>query len=124
MATTACSPAIPDGATFVDHTTASADVAREIEAYAKDNGKTFIDAPVSGGQAGAENGVLTVMCGGDQAVFDAAKPVHRQLRPRGHAPRRSRRRPASPRWSTRSASLACARALPRRLISANAPAST
>ncbi|MGI9493661.1 MAG: NAD(P)-dependent oxidoreductase, partial [Geminicoccaceae bacterium] len=66
---------IPDSATFVDHTTASADIAREIESYAKDNGKNFIDAPVSGGQAGAENGVLTVMCGGDQAVFDAAKPV-------------------------------------------------
>ncbi len=66
---------IPDGATFVDHTTASADIARELEAHAKDNGKKFIDAPVSGGQAGAENGVLTVMCGGEQAVFDEAKPV-------------------------------------------------
>ncbi len=66
---------IADGATFVDHTTASADIARELEAHAKDNGKKFIDAPVSGGQAGAENGVLTVMCGGEQAVFDAAKPV-------------------------------------------------
>jgi len=66
---------IPDGATFVDHTTASADIARELEAHAKDSGKKFIDAPVSGGQAGAENGALTVMCGGDQAVFDGAKPV-------------------------------------------------
>ena len=66
---------IPDGATFVDHTTASADIARELEAHAKENGKKFIDAPVSGGQAGAENGVLTVMCGGEQATFDAAKPV-------------------------------------------------
>jgi 3-hydroxyisobutyrate dehydrogenase len=66
---------IPDGATFVDHTTASADIARELEAHAKANGKKFIDAPVSGGQAGAQNGVLTVMCGGDQAVFEAAKPV-------------------------------------------------
>ncbi len=66
---------IPDGATFVDHTTASADIARELETYAKEHGNKFIDAPVSGGQAGAENGVLTVMCGGEQAVFDAAKPV-------------------------------------------------
>ncbi len=64
-----------DGATFVDHTTASADIAREMDAFAKDHGKAFIDAPVSGGQAGAENGVLTVMCGGEQAVFDRAKPV-------------------------------------------------
>lgn len=63
------------GATFVDHTTASADIAREIEAHAKEHGKKFIDAPVSGGQAGAENGALTVMCGGDQAVFERAKPV-------------------------------------------------
>ena len=66
---------LEDGATFVDHTTASADIAREMDAFARENGKTFIDAPVSGGQAGAENGVLTVMCGGDQAVFDRAEPV-------------------------------------------------
>lgn len=52
------------GATFVDHTTASAEVARELSAIAKKSGIGFIDAPVSGGQAGAENGVLTVMCGG------------------------------------------------------------
>ena len=64
-----------EGAIFVDHTTASADIARELEAHAKDLGKGFIDAPVSGGQAGAENGVLTVMCGGDQQVFDRARPV-------------------------------------------------
>ncbi|MGI9436195.1 MAG: NAD(P)-dependent oxidoreductase [Geminicoccaceae bacterium] len=64
-----------DNAVFVDHTTASADIARELEAQAKEQGKGFIDGPVSGGQAGAENGVLTVMCGGDQAVFDRAKPV-------------------------------------------------
>ncbi len=63
------------GAIFIDNTTASADVARELYAAAKDKGCGFIDAPVSGGQAGAENGVLTVMCGGDQDVFDAAKPV-------------------------------------------------
>ncbi len=64
-----------EGAIFVDHTTASADIARELEAHAKEQGRSFIDAPVSGGQAGAENGVLTVMCGGEQAVFDRAKPV-------------------------------------------------
>jgi len=63
------------GAIFVDHTTASADVARELYAAAKALGIAFVDAPVSGGQAGAENGLLTVMCGGDQPAFDAAKPV-------------------------------------------------
>ncbi len=63
------------GAIFVDHTTASADVARELSAIARERGLQFIDAPVSGGQAGAQNGVLTVMCGGDAAAFDAMKPV-------------------------------------------------
>jgi 3-hydroxyisobutyrate dehydrogenase-like beta-hydroxyacid dehydrogenase len=63
------------GAIFVDHTTASAKVARELYETAKKQGIDFIDAPVSGGQAGAENGALTVMCGGDQAPFDRAKPV-------------------------------------------------
>ncbi|MBP6406300.1 MAG: NAD(P)-dependent oxidoreductase [Ramlibacter sp.] len=63
------------GAIFVDHTTASADVARELYAAAKNLGLQFVDAPVSGGQAGAQNGMLTVMCGGDAAAFDAAKPV-------------------------------------------------
>lgn len=63
------------GATFIDNTTASAEVARELYAKAKEKGCGFIDAPVSGGQAGAENGVLTVMCGGDKDVFDAAQPV-------------------------------------------------
>ncbi|MGR4872376.1 NAD(P)-dependent oxidoreductase [Variovorax sp. LARHSF232] len=63
------------GAIFVDHTTASADVARELSAIASERGLQFIDAPVSGGQAGAQNGVLTVMCGGDAAAFDAMKPV-------------------------------------------------
>lgn len=60
---------------FVDHTTASANVARELSATATELGFGFIDAPVSGGQAGAENGILTVMCGGDEAVFDRAKPL-------------------------------------------------
>jgi 3-hydroxyisobutyrate dehydrogenase-like beta-hydroxyacid dehydrogenase len=63
------------GAVFVDHTTASAAVARELHALARDSGLHFIDAPVSGGQAGAVNGTLTVMCGGDAAPFDAVKPV-------------------------------------------------
>jgi len=63
------------GAIFVDHTTASANVARELYAQAKALGLHFVDAPVSGGQAGAQNGALTVMCGGDRAPFDAAEPV-------------------------------------------------
>jgi len=66
---------LPEGGIFVDHTTASADVARELHAYAKEHGRGFIDAPVSGGQAGAENGVLTVMCGGDQGDFDQVSGV-------------------------------------------------
>ena len=63
------------GAILVDHTTASADVARKVYAAAKAKGIPFIDAPVSGGQAGAENGKLTVMCGGDPEPFGRAKPV-------------------------------------------------
>ncbi len=64
-----------DGAIFVDHTTDSAVVAREVYAAAKDRGLHFLDAPVSGGQAGAENGVLTIMVGGDDDVFARAEPV-------------------------------------------------
>lgn len=63
------------GAVFVDHTTASAEVARELYAAAKKQGFDFVDAPVSGGQAGAENGVLTVMCGGDAEPFGRAEKV-------------------------------------------------
>ena len=63
------------GAIFVDHTTASAKVARELHQAAGQAGLGFVDAPVSGGQAGAENGVLTVMCGGDKDVYDKAEPV-------------------------------------------------
>jgi 3-hydroxyisobutyrate dehydrogenase len=63
------------GAVLVDHTTASADVARKVYAAAKAKGVPFIDAPVSGGQAGAENGKLTVMCGGDKESFERARPV-------------------------------------------------
>ncbi len=64
-----------EGAVFVDHTTASADVARELHAEATRRGLGFVDAPVSGGQAGAENGALTVMCGGDAEAYAAAEPV-------------------------------------------------
>jgi 3-hydroxyisobutyrate dehydrogenase-like beta-hydroxyacid dehydrogenase len=63
------------GAVFVDHTTASAEVARDLHGAARGRGLHFVDAPVSGGQSGAVNGVLTVMCGGDAAPFDAMKPV-------------------------------------------------
>ncbi|MGE0498929.1 MAG: NAD(P)-dependent oxidoreductase [Ramlibacter sp.] len=63
------------GAVLVDHTTASANVARELHAAARQLGLHFVDAPVSGGQAGAQNGLLTVMCGGDAAAFDAVKPT-------------------------------------------------
>jgi 3-hydroxyisobutyrate dehydrogenase len=62
-------------AIFVDHTTASAEVARELAAAAKAKGLSFIDAPVSGGNLGAINGALTVMCGGDPQAFESAKPV-------------------------------------------------
>ena len=62
-----------EGAVFVDHTTASATVARELYAAARTLGLQFVDAPVSGGQAGAQNGMLTVMCGGDSAAFDAVQ---------------------------------------------------
>ncbi|HSI48201.1 MAG TPA: NAD(P)-dependent oxidoreductase [Ideonella sp.] len=64
-----------EGAVFVDHTTASAEVARELHRAALGLGLQFVDAPVSGGQAGAVNGLLTVMCGGDAAPFDAMQPV-------------------------------------------------
>ena len=63
------------GAIVVDHTTTSAEVARELHSAAKTLGLQFIDAPVSGGQAGAQNGALTIMCGGNIAAFDAAQPV-------------------------------------------------
>jgi len=73
----------PDGAfagmakaaAFVDHTTVSAKVTEELYQAASDAGLHFVDAPISGGQAGAENGVLSIMCGGDQAIYDAAEPI-------------------------------------------------
>ncbi len=63
------------GTVFVDHTTASADVTRELFAAAAENSIAFVDGPVSGGQAGAENGVLTVMCGGEEAPYAQAEPL-------------------------------------------------
>jgi 3-hydroxyisobutyrate dehydrogenase len=63
------------GAIFIDNTTASAEVARELYAAAKEKGCGFLDAPVSGGQAGAEKGALTVMVGGDEDVYEAARPA-------------------------------------------------
>ena len=66
--------AMGEDSVFVDHTTASANVARELAAAAAAKGFNFVDAPVSGGQAGAENGVLTVMCGGEQKDFDRVQP--------------------------------------------------
>ncbi|ESW68484.1 NAD(P)-dependent oxidoreductase [Mesorhizobium sp. RSR565B] len=67
--------AMKKGSVFIDNTTASAEVARELADAAEKAGFSFLDAPVSGGQAGAENGVLTVMVGGEQAAFDKARPV-------------------------------------------------
>ncbi|TGV55420.1 NAD(P)-dependent oxidoreductase, partial [Mesorhizobium sp. M00.F.Ca.ET.149.01.1.1] len=66
--------AMKKGAVFIDNTTASAEVARELDEAARKSGFFFLDAPVSGGQAGAENGVLTVMVGGEQSAFDKARP--------------------------------------------------
>jgi len=63
------------GAVIVDHTTTSAVVAREMAELAAQSGRAFVDAPVSGGQAGAENGQLTIMCGGDEAAFERCEPV-------------------------------------------------
>ena len=67
--------AMESGSVLVDHTTASADLAQEVHAAAAAVGVGFVDAPISGGQAGAENGVLTVMCGGGQVDFDRAAPI-------------------------------------------------
>jgi 3-hydroxyisobutyrate dehydrogenase len=70
-------PAVREGAVFVDHTTTSARVAREMATFTAESGRAFVDAPVSGGQAGAENGTLSVMAGGDTAAFARAEPVMR-----------------------------------------------
>ncbi len=66
---------VKEGAVFVDNTTASAEIARELAQAAAEKNFDFLDAPVSGGQAGAENGILTVMIGGDEAIYEKAKPV-------------------------------------------------
>ncbi len=66
---------LAEGSILVDHTTASAEAAREIATEAAKRGIAFIDAPVSGGEAGAVNGILTIMCGGDEAAFQRAEPV-------------------------------------------------
>ena len=108
---------VAKGAVFIDNTTASAEIARELHAEAKKRGFDFLDAPVSGGQAGAENGVLTVMCGGDAAPYARAEPViaayARMCTLIGAVPVPA----SSPRWSTRFASLAWCRASPRVSIS-------
>ena len=111
------------GAVFVDHTTASAEIARELYAEAKKRGFDFVDAPVSGGQAGAENGALTVMCGGDAGRIERAEKViaayARMCKLLGVPARAS-----SPRWSTRSASRAWCRVSPKASTSPRKPAST
>jgi 3-hydroxyisobutyrate dehydrogenase len=71
--------AMRPGAIFIDHTTASANAARELDAAARERSLAFIDAPVSGGQSGAEAGLLTVMCGGNEDAFRAAEPVIRSF---------------------------------------------
>jgi len=71
----ALEPGVSEGMVIVDHTTASASLARDLYARAAAKGATFIDAPISGGQAGAENGQLTIMCGGDADAFALAEPI-------------------------------------------------
>ena len=78
------------GSILIDNTTASANVARELHATARKAGVGFIDAPVSGGQAGAENGVLTVMCGGRKIAFQKSPTRHRLFRPTSDSDRRTR----------------------------------
>ena len=121
---TARSHGMGKGAVFVDHTTASAEVARELYAEAKKRGFDFVDAPVSGGQAGAENGVLTVMCGGDAGPLRPRREGDRGLCAHVQAARARRAPASSPRWSTRSASPAWCRASPKASTSPRRPAST
>lgn len=71
----AIEPSIGNGSVIVDHTTASAGLARSLYARAAEKGASFVDAPISGGQAGAENGQLTIMCGGDATAFAKAEPI-------------------------------------------------
>ena len=72
---TAMEPSVAAGMIVVDHTTASADLARDLYARCKAKGAHFLDAPISGGEAGARNGALTIMCGGDDETFAQAEPV-------------------------------------------------
>jgi 3-hydroxyisobutyrate dehydrogenase len=102
------------GTIFIDHTTASADIARELHAAASARGSGFIDAPVSGGRAGAESGTLSVMCGGTPKAFDRAETIIRSyaracqlMGPAGAS---------SPKWSIRSASPGSFRAWPKVFI--------
>jgi 3-hydroxyisobutyrate dehydrogenase len=92
------------GAVLVDHTTASAELARELAAIARETGVGFVDAPVSGGEAGARQGVLTVMAGGRGDRFHAGGTPDPQLRACRAAARGPRVPASSARWSTRSAS--------------------
>ena len=112
------------GKIFVDHTTASAEIARELYAAAKKGGFDFVDAPVSGGQAGAENGALTVMCGGDAGTFASAEKVIAAYAQSLQSDGRSRAPASWPRWSTRFASPAGAGSRRRRFISPRRPVST
>ena len=112
------------GAVLIDHTTASADAARGINEAARERGVDFIDAPVSGGQAGAENGKLTIMCGGDAGAVRAREAGDGLLRQGGARSWAPRAPASSPRWSTRSASPASCRASPRAWPSRRRRAST
>ena len=96
--------ALRPGAMFIDHTTASATIARELHAAAKERGAGALDAPVSGGQSGAENGTLTVMVGGDESGFRQGQAGDRGLCARRQSDRARQARASSPRWSIRSAS--------------------
>jgi 3-hydroxyisobutyrate dehydrogenase len=108
--------AVRKGAVFIDNTTASANIARELYDAAKERGFGFLDAPVSGGSAGAQNGVLTVMVGGDAETFAKAEPVITAFARMVTL--------SSPRWSIRSASQAPCKASPKVSISRRRPAST
>jgi len=111
------------GAVFVDHTTASAAGARELSTEATKHGLHFVDAPVSGGQAGAVNGMLTVMCGGEAALL--MRCARWQWRSRAPSRWSARAAPGNwPRWSIRSASPGWCRACPKASRSDRRPAST
>ncbi len=113
-----------EGAIFVDHTTVSAKVTRELYAAAKAAGLSFVDAPISGGQAGRKTASLSIMCGGDSDAYDARRANHGHLC-QGLPPNwRKRRGPADQDVPTRSPLPVWFRACPRRCISPRRPAST